>query len=208
MMPDTTQHVSGFSAGRWRKCVRASVLSPVPSEGLAPASDKIPERIKWAVALLDAQPRDRILEVGCGTGVAVSEVCRRLDGGRITAIDLSATAIAKARARNKAQLAAGRAQLERVALSDFDGAPNRFDKAFAVNVNVFWTRAADDECALLRRVLRPRGVLRLVFDQDPSGRGRDLGAMIVPQLKAHGFTCRVTRHPAGSLVCVTGRRRG
>jgi SAM-dependent methyltransferase len=64
------------------------------------ASQRVPERIDWAVRLLDVAPEDEVLEVGCGPGVAVALVCRRLAGGRITAVDRSGTAIQRATSRN------------------------------------------------------------------------------------------------------------
>ena len=47
------------------------------------------ERFVWAVDTLAPDPADRVLEVGCGHGVAVSLVCAQLTSGRITAIDRS-----------------------------------------------------------------------------------------------------------------------
>jgi len=47
------------------------------------------ERLAWVVDTLAPGPEDRVLEVGCGHGVAVSLVCRRLTSGRVVAIDRS-----------------------------------------------------------------------------------------------------------------------
>jgi len=57
-------------------------------------------RLVWAVETLAVQPADRLLEIGCGHGVAVSLVCERLDGGSIVAIDRSPTMIELATRRN------------------------------------------------------------------------------------------------------------
>src|ERR671932_220552 len=62
---------------------------------------KASERVVWAVETLEVRPADRLLEVGCGHGVAVSLVCERLTTGTITAIDRSPKMIEMATRRNR-----------------------------------------------------------------------------------------------------------
>lgn len=75
-------------------------------------ASKVSERFVWAVETLKIDPDHRVLEVGCGHGVAVSLVCERLGpGGRITAIDRSQKMIVAARRRNRLHVESGRAVL-------------------------------------------------------------------------------------------------
>src|SRR4029453_6286751 len=99
---------------------------------------KASERFVWAVDTLEVRPADRLLEVGCGHGVAVSLVCERLTTGTITAIDRSPKMIEMATRRNREHVEAGRAVLEAVALEDADLGDRRFDKVFAFNAAPFW----------------------------------------------------------------------
>src|ERR671935_187077 len=62
---------------------------------------KASERFVWAVDTLEVRPADRLLEVGCGHGVAVSLICERLTTGTITAIDRSPKMIEMATRRNR-----------------------------------------------------------------------------------------------------------
>jgi Methyltransferase domain len=75
-------------------------------------ASKPSERFVWAVDTLALDPADRVLEVGCGHGVAVSLVCERLTSGRITAIDRSKKMIEMAARRNREHVAAGKAVLK------------------------------------------------------------------------------------------------
>jgi len=65
----------------------------------------VPERVRWAVVQLSPGPDEQLLEIGCGPGVAVVLICERLAGGRIVAIDRSATAISRATQRNAEHIA-------------------------------------------------------------------------------------------------------
>jgi SAM-dependent methyltransferase len=169
-------------------------------------SARAPERITWAVDLLDIGPEDRVLEIGCGTGVAVALVADRLDGGCITALDRSQVAIQRAQARNAGARHRRSGPAAPVRARAFDGGAASVDKAFAINVNVFWTSGAEPECAVLRRVLRPGGPVRLVYEGPGADGGRDVAPAVVASLEEGGLTTEVTRSPSG-LVCVTGADR-
>src|ERR1044072_15400 len=102
---------------------------------------KASERFVWAVHTLEVRPADRLLEVGCGHGVAISPVCERLTTGTITAIDRSPKMIEMATRRNREHVDAGRAVLEAVALEDADLGDRSFAKVFAFTVDPLWLQA-------------------------------------------------------------------
>jgi protein-L-isoaspartate O-methyltransferase len=93
------------------------------------------ERLRSVVAQLDIGPGDRVLEIGCGHGVAATLVCERLEGGHLTAIDRSAKMIDAARRRNAAYVEAGKAEFLVATLEDLDLGDRRFDKIFAVGAD-------------------------------------------------------------------------
>lgn len=181
----------------------------------------VPERIRWAVDQLGAAPGHRVLEVGCGPGVALALLVEQVtaDGadGTVLGVDRSATAVERSRARNADAIARGALALRRVDLADLagqgaagpdleGGRDGRFDRVLAVNVNVFWTSDADRECATLADVLRPDGELLLVFDGPGPGGVRDVGPGIAARLLAQGLSAEVRLHPGGGLVAVAARR--
>jgi ubiquinone/menaquinone biosynthesis C-methylase UbiE len=124
----------------------------------------VSERLRWVVERLDIRPDDRVLEIGCGHGVAATLVCERLDGGHLTAVDRSAKMIDAATRRNAAYVEAGKVEFLVATLEDLDLGERRFDKIFAVRVGLFH-RDPDRAHGLLARWLAPGGEIRAIFDE-------------------------------------------
>jgi cyclopropane fatty-acyl-phospholipid synthase-like methyltransferase len=134
--------------------------------------------------MLAVEPGDRLLEIGGGPGVAASLVCDRLDSGSLLLIDRSPTAIERTRRRNSEHVASGRLALETVDVADFDPGTGRFDKIFAVNVNVFWTSSATEELGRIRRALQRDGRLFLFYTTPSAARARQVLGRVVDALRA------------------------
>jgi trans-aconitate methyltransferase len=159
----------------------------------------------WAVETLGVRPADRVLELGCGHGVAVSLVCERLDGGSVLGIDRSVTMIEMAARRNTDHVAAGRAAFQVAALHEADLGDARFDLVFASHVPVFLRGDPVRELEVVRAHLAPGGRFALPFQPlDPASTGPTV-ERLARVLADGGFTV-VRRHvaelPSGRAGCV------
>ncbi|MBP2237169.1 trans-aconitate methyltransferase [Sinorhizobium kostiense] len=165
------------------------------------------ERIGWAVELLSPEPCERILEIGCGHGVSVSQICDRLVGGRMVAIDRSAAMIEAAKRRNSGHLAAGRLELQLAEFACAELGSARFDKAFAMRVGVFARGDPARELARLARHLSPSGRLFLIHDE-PSHGAADIAQVLGAAACRNGWTVEatLTRAVEGcDVACVIAR---
>lgn len=152
------------------------------------APPEAPQRNRWAVDQLGLRPGCRVLEFGCGGGAAAQLVLGRLPGGSMLAVDRSATAAARAVARNRAAVDAGVLTVRQVPLADLDVPAGSFDAAFGVNVNLFWTGSAGPELSVLREALVPGGLLLVAYGPGPRPERR---AAVLERVRAavaaHGF---------------------
>jgi cyclopropane fatty-acyl-phospholipid synthase-like methyltransferase len=151
-------------------------------------ASKVPERVRLAVDLLGVEPGDRLLEIGCGPGVAASLVCERLAAGRMLAIDRSEVQAERTRRRNEAHLASGRLVVETVALAELDVGKDRFEKVFAINVNLFWLGPATQELERIRGALTPGGRLFLFYEAPGGAKLRQMTERLAAVLSSGGFS--------------------
>ncbi|GAA2834881.1 methyltransferase family protein [Aminobacter aminovorans] len=152
-----------------------------------------PERIVWAIGHLGIQPGDRLLEIGCGRGIAMAEIMPLLIGGHVTGLDRSGSAISSAEERNRPAISAGKAAFAQGALAEWNGSGRPFDKVFAINVNLFWLEAAR-ELKLIRSLLAPEGRLYLFFEPPSAGQIPTIERAVEVRLKAAGYVLEKTLH--------------
>ena len=122
----------------------------------------------WAVSLLDIQPRDRVLEIGFGPGIAVSQISRIAVEGYVCGLDHSEVMVKQAARRNTAAIQTGRVDLRLASVDCLPTFVEPFDKILAVNSIMFSDRTLE-RLKKLRRVTRPGGCIAIVHQ--PRGPG-------------------------------------
>lgn len=150
-------------------------------------------RHRWAVELLAPQPGERILEVGCGHGIATGLVLAA--GAAVVAVDRSAKMVEACIRRNPG-VDVREGDFETLDLAGFDA-------AFAVNVDFAlhedkgWARA-------LHAALRPAGRAVLVLESPVPRPAERFVAGIAATLAGTGF--RVETLGEAGIVAVRAKR--
>lgn len=116
----------------------------------------ISQRLLEIVDALPLHNGMRVLEIGCGTGVAAREIARRLETGQVLAIDRSLKAIQQAIKSSQAEIASGKLRYVHTAVENFQ-LPNDerlYDLAFAVRVGSLDGRHPDKVVAAFKNITR------------------------------------------------------
>lgn len=166
------------------------------------------DRIRWTLSLLDVKPRDRVLEVGMGPGVAVELLGQIAAQGFVAGIDHSEEMVRHARRRNTKAVHSGRIVLARASAADPPAFDVPFDKIFTINSIHFWNEPV--ECLRkLRAQLRPGGLIAVTLQprtrSATDATAEVLGEEIADKLKKAGFSsCEVKfrKTASGAMACV------
>jgi ubiquinone/menaquinone biosynthesis C-methylase UbiE len=167
------------------------------------------DRFQWAAEIMAIRPDEHVLEIGCGAGIAVTQVATSLTKGTITAIDQSAAMIKKASARNAAFIETGKAIFIAASLANVT-LKKQYNKIFAFNVSIFW-KEASRELGAVKKLLSPQGKL-YIFHQPPPGTtatfNKSIATKVVETLEKENFTILDIVHKKMSpapVVCIVAK---
>jgi len=125
-------------------------------------------RNAWVVSLLEVQPRDRILEIGFGPGIAIQACSRLAVDGYVCGLDHSEEMFRQATRRNREAIRTGRVDLRLGSVESLPVFAEPFDKVLTVNTLMFWDHPIE-RLQELRRTMRPGG--RIAIAHQPRGPG-------------------------------------
>lgn len=164
---------------------------------------KAADRLVWTVETMAVRPADRVLEIGCGHGVAVTLICQRLTTGSIVAIDRSPKMIDAASRRNAAYPNASFVTAE---LHEADLTGRRFDKILAIHLPVLLRGEPTRELAIIRDALTPGGQLFVSYQPLDPAHIESTVDKLTKEFAQHGMVAEAIRHelPSGRIVCVRG----
>ncbi len=117
----------------------------------------------WAIPQLGIQAGDRVLDVGCGSGVLVRLISGLVPQGFVAGIDHSPTMVRQSLGLNAAGVADGNVSISLGEVENLHFKDESFDKVSAVETFIFWRDPLGGLREILR-VLRPGGRLAVVLD--------------------------------------------
>ena len=167
---------------------------------------QIPARIRWAVDVMDVQPTDSVLEIGCGPGAGAELICQRLTTGKLFAIDRSESGVDRTKRRCKEYVEAGRLTVRQIDLATLRVPVKRLNKVFAFNVNLFWVRDCTDEMALLHERVLPGGAVYLFYEANQPELVPNIVKKASSALQKAGFRVSVVEQKAPPVIGLIGKR--
>ena len=167
---------------------------------------QVPPRMVWAVELMDPQPGDNILEIGCGAGYGAELICQRLTTGKLFAIDRSESGVDRTKRRCARFIEAGRLTVRQIDLATLRVPVKRLHKVFAFNVNLFWVRECADEVALLHERVLPGGAVFLFYESNRAELVPNMVTKASAALRDGGFRVSVVEQKAPAVVGIIGQR--
>jgi len=161
------------------------------------------EANRWMVDRLAVGGDDRVLDVGCGPGLAVAYAAGK-SRRRVVGVDASATMVRLARRRNRTEVREGRVEIRLADAARLPFPDGAFTRVGSLNSLQFWVEP-DEGLRQLHRVLEPGGRVAVVLmarsDERPEPGVPSWVEETVDRMGSAGFTdLEVTSRSFGGVL--------
>ncbi|MCQ4118927.1 class I SAM-dependent methyltransferase [Rhodococcus tibetensis] len=146
----------------------------------------------WALDTIGIDPESSVLDIGCGSGMALEMISRRTSG-KLMGVDYSDVMVEQTLQRNRTEVTSQRLTAEIATADQLPCADESFDLALAIETVYFWP----DIMAGLRemhRILRPGGRVGIVVEMskesmhNPTLTQRAVGRRFIQRSESSGMT--------------------
>ena len=172
----------------------------------------------WGLTDLPKLSVSEAVDLGCGGGRNAGVLLKRYPKAHVTAVDYSELSVEKAKACNKAMIAAGRCTVRQGDVSDLRLPAGAFDLATAFETIYFWPGL--EKCfAQVAKILKPGGIFMICNESDGTdptslkfekiieGMKNHTAEEIEAALKAAGFSeVKCDHHPSRPWITVLARK--
>ena len=119
----------------------------------------------WGLTHLPKLSVSEAVDLGCGGGRNAGELLKKYPAAQVTAVDYSALCVEKAKAYNRAMIAAGRCTVQQGNVAELSIPGESFDLATAFETVYFWPGL--QKCfAEAAKVLKPGGYFLICNESD------------------------------------------
>ncbi len=172
----------------------------------------------WGLSHLPPVMPEKAADLGCGGGRNAGELLKKYPRAHVTAVDYSDLSVEKAKAFNRAAIAAGRCEVRQGDVSDLRLPDCSFDLATAFETVYFWPEPG--RCfGQIARILKPGGIFMICNEsdgEDDAGKKYEgiidgmkcyTAEQLVAALKAAGFSeATGHHHPSKPWIAVIARK--
>lgn len=145
----------------------------------------------WTIELLDVQPGEKVLGLGCGSGYAMKLVLETNKEIEVVGVDLSPVMIRSAAIRKKKAVQKEKAKLRLGNVKSLNFKDEHFEKLYSIHTLYFW----EDLSATIKkifRVLKPGGACVLTLSNGKDNEewdeiNRMIELQLMPLMKETGF---------------------
>jgi ubiquinone/menaquinone biosynthesis C-methylase UbiE len=123
---------------------------------------------QWAIGLMKVEPRDRVLDIGCGSGMAVGLLAESAKGGFVAGVDYSKDMVALASKRNVEAIERGQVLIQHGDAMALPYEDETFDKVSGIETFYFWPDAMRG-LQEAYRVLKPGGEIAITLEMSIEG---------------------------------------